>query len=796
MGDTGPCGPCSEIHYDRIGGRDAASLVNEDDPDVLEIWNLVFIQFNRESDGKLKPLPKKHVDTGMGFERLVSVIQDKRSNYDTDCFTPIFEEIQKLTNVRPYAGKLGTEDIDGVDMAYRVIADHIRTLTIALADGGVPDNVGRGYVLRRVLRRAVRYATEKLSAKPGTFANLVPVVVQSLGDVFPELHKDVQSIMEIINEEEQQFLKTLSRGRKLLERAITKLPDTKTLPGDVAWKMYDTYGFPVDLTYLMVEEKGLDIDMLAYEQCKAKAQLQSQAISNKEELGLDLDVHAIAELKDNRKIAATDDSAKYDYKEKDEKSLNTEYEFRSCVAKIVALRKNKQFVDCVNSGEEAGVILDKTNFYAEQGGQIYDTGLLVKEDLVGGDSNQEETEFEVSDVKLQGGYVVHIGKVIIGDLKVGDQLRLQLDETRRKYIMNNHTGTHVLNYALRKVLGAEADQRGSLVAPDRLRFDFTCKQGMTAKQVKETEQHSVEMIKKNLIVHTEIAPLEKSKVITGLRAVFDETYPDPVRVVSIGVPVGELLSNPDSGKGLETSVEYCGGTHLIKTGHIGDFVITSEEAIAKGIRRVIAISGPDAQKALSRQVKLEAKLIELENLFKNKQYSDLKIATKLITDLLEEVNKTQLSYWKRDEFRTRLNTLKKSLADEEKASQNVMLNDLLEEVKILAETNLKNQYIVAKVNAGSSGKFLDTAIKQMAKIHTNVATLLISSDDKKVVCMSGVSKELSSKLKANEWIKEVSSAIDGKGGGKAESAQATGTNVCNVDAAVELAIKFANTKLV
>jgi len=795
MGDTGPCGPCSEIHYDRIGGRDAAHLVNQDDPDVLEIWNLVFIQFNREASGELKPLPKKHVDTGMGFERLVSVIQDKRSNYDTDVFSLIFNEIQRLTQVRPYAGKLGVEDVDGIDMAYRVIADHIRTLTIALADGGVPDNVGRGYVLRRILRRAVRYSIEKLSAKPGFFASLVPIVVNQLGDVFPELHKDVQFIMDILNEEEEQFLKTLTRGRKLLEREIAKLSNAKTLPGEIAWKMYDTYGFPVDLTYLMVEEKGLDIDMVAYEQSKAKAILQSQVVSNKEELGLDLDVHAIAELKDVRKLPATDDSTKYDYKNKDE-TLDTEYQFTSCIGKVIALRKNKQFFDVVNAGEEAGVVLDKTNFYAEQGGQIYDTGLLVKEDLAGaGDSNQEDTEFEVTDVKLQGGYVVHIGKVLIGDIKVGDQLRLQLDETRRKYIMNNHTGTHVLNYALRKVLGNEADQRGSLVAADRLRFDFTCKQAMTVKQVKETEQHSIEMIKQNLQVYTQIAPLEQSKAIKGLRAVFDETYPDPVRVVSVGVPVDELLANPESGKGDETSVEYCGGTHLIRTGHIGEFVITSEEAIAKGIRRVIAISGPDATKAQTRAAKLDSQLLDLENIFKGKQINQ-KDANKQINDLFDELNKSQISYWKRDEFRNRLNALKKVLLDLEKANQNAMLNDLIEDVKRLAEENLKNQFIVAKVNAGSNGKMLDTAVKQIAKIHPNVATMLFSKDDSKVVCFSNVSKELSSKLKANEWIKEVSPTIDGKGGGKPESAQASGSKTGSIDEAVELAIKFAKTRLV
>ena len=759
---------------------------------MLEIWNLVFIQFDRQSDGSLKSLPKKHVDTGMGFERLVSVIQDKRSNYDTDVFLPIFEEIQRLTNVRPYTGKVGKEDVDGIDMAYRVIADHARTLTIALADGGVPDCVGRGYVLRRILRRATRYATEKLNAKPGMFSSLVPVVVKLLGDTFPELHKDVPFIIETINEEEVQFLKTLGRGKKLLERAIAKLADAKTLPGEVAWKMYDTYGFPIDLTYLMVEERGLDIDMAAFEKAKAEALLRSQVVSSKEELGLDLDVHAIAELKDVRKAPATDDSAKYDYKEKDEKKLDTDYEFVACLGKVIALRKDKQFVESVASGEMAGVILDKTNFYAEQGGQIYDTGLLVRDEQTGGDSNQEEAEFEVSDVKIQGGYVVHIGKLATGELKVGDQLRLQLDETRRKYIMNNHTGTHVLNYALRKVLGTEVDQRGSLVAPDRLRFDFTSKHAMTVKQIKETETHSVEMIKKNLLVYAEIAPLEKSKVIKGLRAVFDETYPDPVRVVSVGVAVEELLANPDSEKGLETSVEYCGGTHLTRTGHIGEFVITSEEAIAKGIRRVIAISGPDAQRAINKAAKLEKDLVDLEALFKAKKYSDQKHATKLTSDLLNDVNSSQTAYWKKEEFRTRISALKKSLSELGKANQ----TQVLEDAKRLAEENLKSQIIVARLNADSNNKVLDQAVKQIVKIHPNVATMLFSSDDKKVICLSAVSKELTEKgLRANDWVKEVSGVLEAKGGGKAESAQASGSKVDGIEAAIELATKFANVKL-
>lgn len=315
--------------------------------------------------------------------------------------------------------------------------------------------------------------------------------------------------------------------------------------------------------------------------------------------------------------------------------------------------------------------------------------------------------------------------------------------------MNNHTGTHVLNYALRKVLGDKADQRGSLVAPDKLRFDFTCVQAMTSKQVKETEQHSVEMVKKNLPVYSEITKLEESKVIKGLRAVFDETYPNEVRVVSVGVPVSKLLENPNSDLGLETSVEYCGGTHLIKTGHIGEFVITSEEAIAKGIRRIVAITGPDALKAIRKQNSLDNELVELETKFKNKDFGDVKNATKLISDLLEEINKSQISYSKKDEFRTRLNSLKKILSELEKANQTAMLNEALEEAKRLAEENKEKKFIVAKLNAGSNSKILDSAMKQIGKVHPSVATMLFSRDDKKIVCLSSVSKDLSDKLKGN-----------------------------------------------
>ncbi|KAF7633927.1 AA_TRNA_LIGASE_II_ALA domain-containing protein [Meloidogyne graminicola] len=271
MGDTGPCGPCSEIHYDHVGNRNASSLVNANDPMVVEIWNLVFVQFNREEGGILKPLPNKHIDCGLGLERLVAVVQNKISNYDTDLFIPIFQAIHEATGIRKYEGKVGTEDVEGVDIAYRVVADHIRTLTIALSDGGVPDSTGRGYVLRRILRRGVRYATEKLNAKPGFFSSLVPVVIKILGETFPELKKDPQSILDIINEEETQFLKTFRRGQILFEKAVKTLPsDSKMISGQTAWRLYDTYGFPIDLTTLMAEEKGLRVNYAEYEECRLK----------------------------------------------------------------------------------------------------------------------------------------------------------------------------------------------------------------------------------------------------------------------------------------------------------------------------------------------------------------------------------------------------------------------------------------------------------------------------------------------------------------------------------------------
>lgn len=789
MGETGPCGPCSEIHFDRIGGRDAKDLVNADIPDVLEIWNLVFIQFNRENDGSLRPLPKKHVDTGMGLERLVSVIQNKPSNYDTDMFVPLFDAIQMATGAPAYAGKVGSEDVTGIDMAYRVLADHARTLTIALADGGRPDNTGRGYVLRRILRRAVRYATEKLGAKPGMFANLVPVVILILGDIFPELKKDSQTIIDIINDEETQFLKTLNRGRLLLERAVKKL-ESDILPGDIAWRLYDTYGFPFDLTQLMVEEQGFKIDIPGYEEAKKQAQLISQAKGEGTIDEIRLDVHAISELQ-SKGVPATNDLPKYSYRSVTD-DPDSKYEFDECFGTVLALRIKKQFTDQVENGQECGIILDQTSFYAESGGQIYDLGFMVKED-------DEDTEFVLKDVQLQGGYVVHIG-TLCGTLKVGDKLKLIIDEERRKQVMNNHTGTHVLNFALRKALASDCDQKGSLVAPDRLRFDFTNKGAMSISQVKEAELVANEVIKKNEEVYAKDSPLPYAKAIKGLRAVFGEVYPDPVRVVSIGIPVDDLLSDPSGPGGTATSVEFCGGTHLKRSGHIGDFVISSEEAIAKGIRRIVALTGPEATKAIKRAELLQNEVENVKNLIsdRNKAITEKDIVKKIV-ELTEEISQSNISYWKKDELRSNLKNLKKQLDDLDRANKAAVVQTIAEEAKHMFQGDYKNKsYVVHEFKAGFNAKALDAALKQVKAFSPDTAAMFFTRDveSEKILCMSSVSQSTTSKgLKANEWVQQVSQVIGGKGGGKPESAQATGTNASALSEAMNLAKKFAEMKL-
>lgn len=577
MGDQGPCGPCSEVHYDRIGGRNAAHLVNQDDPNVLEIWNNVFIQYNRESDRSLRSLPNKHVDTGMGFERLVSILQDRMSNYDTDCFTPLFKRIQEITGIREYRGKFAEEDADGIDTAYRVVADHVRLLTFAISDGGVPNNVGRGYVVRRVLRRGARYARKYLNTDIGDFfSKLVPTLVEQMGEMFPEIKKKEQDVKEMLCEEELSFAKTLDRGEVMFEKYAQqcKLQDSKELSGADVWRLYDTYGFPVDLTQLMAEERGLTIKEEAVAEAQAKAKEASKGEKKAASDLVKLDVHDLGKLERMNNVPKTDDSHKFGR--------------GNITASVKAIYHNKQFLEStkeIPEGEQFGVILDKTNFYAEQGGQEYDTGKIVIDG---------EAELDVQNVQVYAGYVLHTGYMTYGGFKLDDAVLCEYDELRRHPIRNNHTGTHILNFALREVLGDEINQKGSLVAPEKLRFDFSHKAAVSDKELAEVENKSTSYIRQNSVVYALDVPLATAKQINSVRAVFGETYPDPVRVVSVGVPVEQLLEDVKNPEWSNVSIEFCGGTHVNNTSEMKDLVILEESGIAKGIRRIIAVTGQAA----------------------------------------------------------------------------------------------------------------------------------------------------------------------------------------------------------
>lgn len=774
MGDQGPCGPCSEIHYDRIGGRNASSLVNQDDPNVLEIWNIVFIQYNREPDASLKPLPNKHIDTGMGFERLVSILQNKSSNYDTDVFTPIFEKIREITGVRPYAGRFGDEDIDGIDTAYRVIADHVRTLTFAISDGGVPNNEGRGYVLRRILRRGSRYVRKYMNYPIGSFfQQLVDVVIEQNSAIFPEIAKNSVELKEILVEEEVSFAKTLERGEKLFEKyaiICSKTPE-QTLPGNIVWRLYDTYGFPVDLTRLMAEETGLKIDEEGFEQAKEASREASKGLNSKAGSNLvKLDVHALSELDNNDAVPKTDDSYKYGLD-------NTK-------SKILALYDGSKFVDSISeAGQQYGVILDKTPFYAEQGGQEYDTGSLV----IDGSS-----EFNVRNVQTYAGYVLHTGYLVEGALNVNDEIIATYDELRRWPIRNNHTGTHVLNLALREVLGDGVDQKGSLVAPEKLRFDFSHKQALTPKELEQVEKISNENIASNKQVFYKDVSLASAKEINGLRAVFGETYPDPVRVVSIGVSVDDLLANPKNEEWHGLSIEFCGGTHVAKTGEIKDLVIIEESGIAKGIRRVVAVTGHEAHEVQRIAKDFDEALTAADKLpfgaEKEKRSKELGVSLKQLSISVLEKIKLNEKFTKLD----------KSIKDNLKAKQKEESKKTLDVVNewLADEEKSKAPFFVAHVPIDANAKAITEAINLIKKQNKNKSLYLITGSEGKVAHGCYVSDEAISKgVNANELAGAVSSHIGGKAGGKGNVVQGMGDKPEGISQAVKDLTKLFAEKL-
>eukprot|EP00045_Choanoeca_perplexa_P011911 m.127903 g.127903 ORF g.127903 m.127903 type:complete len:994 (+) comp15809_c0_seq8:1339-4320(+) len=770
MGATGPCGPCSELHYDRIGGRNAAHLVNMDDPDVLEIWNLVFMQFNREADSTLRPLPAQHVDTGMGLERIVSVLQDKPSNYDTDLFTPLFDAIRAGCGTRPYSGLVGKDDVDGIDTAYRVLADHIRTLTIAISDGGEPDNTGRGYVLRLIVRRAIRFGEDYLNAPQGFFASLVPVVVEVLGDAFPEIKKDPAYVQEVLLSEEQQFRRTLNRGRKLFLREADKAKDN-VISGDVAWKLWGTYGFPVDLTKTMAEERGMTVNDEEFEAAKAAAILMSQSGKSSAIEGIDLDVHDLDKLKADA-VAATNDMPKYDYKLVGE----NKYEFHDTQATVLAIKTETGFADAVEAGENGvnvGVVLDQTNFYAEQGGQTFDTGNFKDE--------SGELDFNVMDVQKKGPYCLHIGTLANGGIKVGDKLTLSFDTQRRRPCMSNHTATHVLNFALRQVLG-EADQKGSLVEPERLRFDFTAKKGMTAKQIAAAEEIVNQVIAAKKPVDAMETPLAQAREINGLRAMFGETYPDPVRVVSVGPSVAEVVADPSSEKAANNSIEFCGGTHILNSADLGHFAILNEEAIAKGIRRIVAVTGSDARKANAQADQLQA---QINDQLTMKEISTLDIA----------VSQAAIPAVRKDAMRTTLKALNKKHADKAKERRKEMAANAEKRAHEILEEEAQ-PFLVEVLNVGANPKAMGEAVKLVKAGRPETAFMFFGVEEGAVAYTCAVPKAMVEQgFSASEWANQVKECLGGRGGGKDLVAQGAGTDDSKVPEALKLATEFAKMKL-
>jgi alanyl-tRNA synthetase len=706
MGDQGPCGPCSEVHYDRIGGRNASALVNQDDPNVLEIWNNVFIQYNRESDKSLRSLPSKHVDTGMGFERLVSVLQDKLSNYDTDVFTPLFKRIQEVTGTRPYTGKFGAEDVDGVDTAYRVVADHVRLTTFAIADGGVPNNVGRGYVVRRVLRRGARYARKYLNAEIGSFfSKIVPTLVDQMGDMFPEIKKKMTDVQEILDEEEQAFALSLDRGETMFNKYAlqAKAKNTKHLPGDDVWRLYDTYGFPVDLTKIMAEEAGLEID----DEEVSVAQEKAREASKGEKKGaadlVKLDVHDIGALEKNADVPKTNDDAKF------KKGVIT--------SKITAIYHGKKFLKStseVPEGQQFGIILDKTNFYAEQGGQEFDTGRIVVDG---------ESEVSVQNVQSYGGYILHTGYLKYGKFTVGDSVLSEYDELRRQPIRMNHTGTHVLNFALREVLGSEVDQKGSLVAPEKLRFDFSHKTGVTDDELRKIEQISEKYIKDDHTVFSKEVDLSTAREVTGVRAVFGETYPDPVRVVSIGAPVDKLTLDVKAPEWQKYSIEFCGGTHVDRTGEIKDLVVLEESGIAKGIRRIVAVTGQDAV-----DVRTKAAIFEDEKLTRLEKLAFSPEKEKLVKETGAELNSLSISTLTKKGFTKRFEKVSKDLITEQKKAQKAEIETVMSVIKSYFEKNKDSKTLVAKIPSNSSSRAIGDAIKQVSTKDKDKSVYLIAVD--------------------------------------------------------------------
>lgn len=780
MGDQGPCGPSSEIHYDKVGGRNAAHIVNKDDPMVVEIWNLVFIQFDRQKDRTLRPLPAKHVDTGMGFERLVSALQGTRSNYATDCFTPLFERIRDVAGVRPYADRYGRDDADGVDTAYRVVADHIRTLSFAIADGAVPNSDGRGYVVRRILRRGVRYARKYLGAEIGSFfSRILPALVAHMGAQFPELAGKQHGIKEILDEEEAAFARTLDRGEAQFEkyaanaaRAARAAKDgVGKLDGDVVWRLYDTFGFPVDLTQIMAQERGLVIDEREVDAARDRAREASKAVKASVDTFAKLDVHQIAHL-EQQNVGRTDDEAKFAKGDAE--------------AKVQLVFDGKTFrasTEDLPPKTALGILLDRTNFYAESGGQVADTGRIVIDGVA---------EFRVMDVQNYGGFVLHSGYVEYGALSSGERVVCEYDELRRSPIRSNHSGTHVLNHSLREVLGDDVNQKGSLVDDEKLRFDFSHKAQVTVEELRRIEDLSNRYIGRDSRIYARDVDLDLARQIEGVRAVFGETYPNPVRVVSVGADIDAMLEDPRNGRWRQFSVEFCGGTHVESTGSIKQLVLVEESGIAKGIRRIVAYTGEAAHRVQREAAEFSNKLDALDDMpFGARKEAQVKLVS-------QELSQLVISALTKDEFNTRFQRIAAAVVADQKKRQKAEAGAAVSCVAKHFEDNKGSDHFVGRLPIGANAKALTEVFKHFQAKDKTKSVYIFGGGEEEGAVVHGVyvGTSLSSKgVTAEQWASVVSNIVGGRSGGKEPTRQGVGVRPEKIDEAVEEARKWLEEKL-
>jgi alanyl-tRNA synthetase len=743
MGDTGPCGPCSELHVDLTPDGDTrGALVNKDDPRCIEIWNLVFIQFNANADGSFSPLPQRHVDTGMGFERVTAIIQGTKnltdfsgtiSNYETDIFRPIFDEIEELSG-KNYTSTLPEKNSQqstlnhqlSVDIAFRVIADHIRTLSFAIADGIIPSNEGRGYVLRRILRRAVRYG-RSLGFHEPFFFRLVTVVAKTMGDVFPGVRAKKRTIEETIRREEEAFNRTLDKGIELFERELAR--GVSAISGDFAFKLYDEQGFPLDLTELIARERGLTVDVGGFEKLMEGQRARARKAQKKE---------AITVEAENLQVAPT-------------KFLGYDFvETESVIETMLPGQKPNEF----------NIVLDQTPCYAEMGGQVGDQGLLH----VPGHDRTEVGQLRVMDTQKRGDVFIHRAALTEGRApEPGEAVRISIDLDRRRAIERHHTVTHLLHWALHQVVSREATQKGSYVGPEKLTFDFSSAP-LTPEQKRGVEKRVNEKIVQNDPVSWTEIPYADAKKCTDIQQFFGDKYGDVVRVVQIGGDVKALNGY---------SMELCGGTHVRGTGEIQSFRIVREEAIAAGVRRIEAVSGDAARRWAMEEAERQHKKFEI---------LARKRADVAALPIFEEHAETRVMFDQVDMRAAHLEKLESDVREWEKkgakASEAQLKSRAAEIATELATTHAAKGNVVAEVK-NADAKLLQ-AVSDMLKTRIKGPIFLAGAANGRVALLADVPKELSSRFQANKLIQEIAPIVGGKGGGRPENAQGAGKDMSKI----------------